>query len=583
MWLLPRGAAPALPGLPDELQNAVRQITRRSRLWHRERDDVARELAAHFRDGLESLTESGCSREDAIRTLLREFGEPAMLSRMIRTQKRKCRSAAIKLLIRSVKGVCIIMLPIAFYIGWLLLGQIKPNENYLVILNSELQDVAEEDRAWPLYRDTLLGLPDMPKEVYDAKSDIGPGHELWPAAMAWMSANAEAADVFLTAGQRPVLGAPYDNVEALTYLLARAKARGETEKVAQIEEQLEAARKTDNPELVSLLLPALHDTRQGAFLLIFRARQASADGRVDDALRDLSAAHGMGRQLLVRKTLIEQLVGVSIIREANKDVRNVLSSHRNEMTAAQLAALRSDPMFALSPDAFAIFSKGERMVMYDIVQRVFTDDGKGDGVLSVPEYNRFVSMTYAETTDDDDEFEQLFKAASPMLHAGRKETLAKYEEIWSEMSSRMNLPLYTPERRTADEPVQAIADDPWLRVRYALIVKILPSLNRADELMRKAAMNQQATEAAVAMFEYRAATGDWPASLDALVPDYLEAVPADVYDGGPLKYAVEKGDSQRLLLYSVGENFADDRGWDEKIEFDAGSMQPADIVFLSIE
>ena len=47
-------------------------------------------------------------------------------------------------------------------------------------------------------------------------------------------------------------------------------------------------------------------------------------------------------------------------------------------------------------------------------------------------------------------------------------------------------------------------------------------------------------------------------TLAALVPDYLDAVPADPYDGGPFRYASDKG-----LVYAVGLNTQDDGGSDE--------------------
>ena len=42
----------ALAELPDELAEAVRQVVGRTRLWRREKVDVAAELVAHFQDGL---------------------------------------------------------------------------------------------------------------------------------------------------------------------------------------------------------------------------------------------------------------------------------------------------------------------------------------------------------------------------------------------------------------------------------------------------------------------------------------------------------------------------------------------------
>jgi hypothetical protein len=50
----------------------------------------------------------------------------------------------------------------------------------------------------------------------------------------------------------------------------------------------------------------------------------------------------------------------------------------------------------------------------------------------------------------------------------------------------------------------------------------------------------------------------YPAQLDELVPDYLQSVPHDLWDGRPLRYRLfEEGE---FLLYSIGENAIDDGG-----------------------
>jgi len=46
-----------------------------------------------------------------------------------------------------------------------------------------------------------------------------------------------------------------------------------------------------------------------------------------------------------------------------------------------------------------------------------------------------------------------------------------------------------------------------------------------------------------------------PAKLDALMPEFIEAVPKDPFDGQPLRYAPE-----RRIVWSVGENLKDDGG-----------------------
>jgi hypothetical protein len=63
--------------------------------------------------------------------------------------------------------------------------------------------------------------------------------------------------------------------------------------------------------------------------------------------------------------------------------------------------------------------------------------------------------------------------------------------------------------------------------------------------------------AAVAMERYRQEEGDWPASLETLVPHYLKQMPTDPYDGQPLRL---KRLLDGIVVYSVGEDLIDNRG-----------------------
>ena len=71
-------------------------------------------------------------------------------------------------------------------------------------------------------------------------------------------------------------------------------------------------------------------------------------------------------------------------------------------------------------------------------------------------------------------------------------------------------------------------------------------------------------EAGSALERYHAETGDYPPTLESLVPTYLTAVPDDPYSGEPLRYTTAP--SHRL--WSVGPDEKDD-----------GGEEPDDIVY----
>ena len=63
------------------------------------------------------------------------------------------------------------------------------------------------------------------------------------------------------------------------------------------------------------------------------------------------------------------------------------------------------------------------------------------------------------------------------------------------------------------------------------------------------------TELRIALLMYQARNGRHPKTLNALVPEYIPAIPRDPFDGKPLRY-----NSKKKIIYSVGFNLKDDGG-----------------------
>jgi hypothetical protein len=90
-----------------------------------------------------------------------------------------------------------------------------------------------------------------------------------------------------------------------------------------------------------------------------------------------------------------------------------------------------------------------------------------------------------------------------------------------------------------------------------------------------AALDADATHAlaraAVAATAYKAKHGKYPEKLGELVPEFVPDVPADPYDGRPLRLRRADGG---LVLYSLGRDRKDDAGrpWD-------ADKQEGDLVF----
>ena len=143
----------AAAGLPASLSGLIYTVVRRTRLWRIEKLDVARELVAHFSDGLSA----GRSAEE----LAKDFGSPQQAARLIRKAKLRNRPlwwqclrivTRLLLVVLAVSLVSYSVLAARFF-----LGRPQIAHNYWHEINAARQ-VPEADRAWPLYREAVIKL-----------------------------------------------------------------------------------------------------------------------------------------------------------------------------------------------------------------------------------------------------------------------------------------------------------------------------------------------------------------------------------------------------------------------------------------
>jgi hypothetical protein len=93
---------------------------------------------------------------------------------------------------------------------------------------------------------------------------------------------------------------------------------------------------------------------------------------------------------------------------------------------------------------------------------------------------------------------------------------------------------------------------------YTLLVsKALPNYLKAVQTMARNQTLVNQAQLACVLERYRLAQGQFPVTLDALTPRFIERLPHDLIGGQPLKYRTEGG---AYVLYSVGWNEKDDGG-----------------------
>ncbi|MGB2937436.1 MAG: hypothetical protein WBD05_04460 [Phycisphaerae bacterium] len=84
---------------------------------------------------------------------------------------------------------------------------------------------------------------------------------------------------------------------------------------------------------------------------------------------------------------------------------------------------------------------------------------------------------------------------------------------------------------------------------------LLPAENGVLKTKAQTKTDLNATRVLLAMKAFKVGKGRLPTTLDELVPEYLDAVPLDDFDGQPLRHNPEK-----KVIYSVGKDLQNDGG-----------------------
>ncbi len=568
--------------LPPALTAVIERVIRGTRLWPSEKRDVRAELESHFREGLIELADEGLPLDASIQVLCESFGNPDMAARLIRRGKKRGRPMLWKIAI-SITGTIVGLLAAGGgYAAYLKYGKPNPSVDYLAELNEPTELISEAQRAWPSLRAAILAFEPMPQALTDANgAAMRPGDEQWPEVQEWLAKNRPLMAELRDAASKPYYGFIYGGDDTTEFLKALA-IRNRTGDIAQSIAENEADPLA--PRLISILLPHLAEIRGVSRFLVLNARDHAANGQWESAWESLELCHRLGITMFQGKTLIEQLMGVAVVRLAQNELVEMLGERQGLLSKSELEQLAQSQFATLDLSVLTPHYEGERLMFSDIVQYVFTDDGMGNGRLIPSQYARVMSMgTEAPSGDGllDNLGEDATLLAMAAQHADRVDTVARYERLWTESSRYRSLPLYDSNRDMADQLVRDLSEGGDAK-RFALIATLMPSMSRADQLIRECAMSCDVVRAVVALARFRSDRGEWPAVADQLVPTYLDALPVDAYSGQPIRYML---DSQGTpVLYSVGRNLTDEGGsgveYDERGYNARGTRTTMDMVFF---
>lgn len=247
----------------------------------------------------------------------------------------------------------------------------------------------------------------------------------------------------------------------------------------------------------SIPLPHLADLRKAALLLKDHAMSQGETG----SLEDLRAMRRLSVLSQEHPTLINQLVGMSILALEVDTISHLLVAHGTTYSDEVLAELEEElklGLGALSP----LNLEGEKITFDDVLQRMYSDDGAGNGIF-IGESGAWLAENELSLTGLPVVAEQpLTSLAAPILAIwmpDRKATRDLYGITLAAQAEYCQSPLWDrPEREAFDGTGNPIVD------------LLLPALTKAFDQVQLKRMELESMSLVLAAFRERLRTGDFP-------------------------------------------------------------------------
>jgi len=283
---------------------------------------------------------------------------------------------------------------------------------------------------------------------------------------------------------------------------------------------------------IGIRLPELSKVRYVAKALAVEATVASEEGDTQRAAEILMDSCRLDRAMEGEPLLIGALVRMSIIRMVYDQIERTINLCG--LSDASLRRLQTELRSKEASDYYKRSLISERVIFINTMQWLRSSKGPNISVISswpsgpVGRYWKYLPI-----------LPSLDEAAgitlyNKMISAIEDPDIDSIKRMKKAESSITTLPAYQIITRT-----------------------FVPSISRSAELWVIDVAQNRALQAAIACERYRMAAGQWPKALDALVPDYLAAVPVDPFDGKPLRYAhIDEG----IKIWSISDNVVDDGG-----------------------
>ena len=423
--------------------------------------------------------------------------------------------------------------------------------DYVAMQNAKALSVDNQDAALPLYIDAAIAFekdPEPSSEDYDLLVPYWPHQGGWEMYIQWIHRNSKTFELIREASGKTGLGViigaePTDKDKKLFGEDLQFSFFAD-EQDSQLDQLMHGS-------LLNTSLPYLGTFRSLARMLVYDARQGAFKGDQSRFVSDVEAMLKLARHCKETPALIPDLVAMSIAKMSLRVTGEVLALSPEIFDDEHLTRLSN--LYLDSGDLFHIRLETERVFLLDSLQRLYTDDGNGDGSLIAESMSLMEFITSANETSLPWANTIFSFLSGPLVTwnvASRKDALAEYDRRMDYYAEQSTLPLYA---RQLNDQFFSDEDGWWSRSRFVVVDVLAPVFGRSINSESTSLAVRNSIVAVIAMELYQRAEGKWPTRL----AQAMENPPLDPWSGEPMQIAFEDG---RPLIYSFGVDRNDDGG-----------------------
>ena len=288
-----------------------------------------------------------------------------------------------------------------------------------------------------------------------------------------------------------------------------------------------------------MMFPETWSFRDLIETMIWNAKLKAADGQFQSAFDDILACYRAGQQKCqTRSILFEQLLGITIKDRALSVAISIID--RVDMMPENLIIFQNALETEFKNDTYVIDCEAERLKLYDVLQRAFVYNRKGNGRLAwckvvgvfsmcLPDetikmkYNLFLDCLLGPTRNEMAQYiEETFAAFDSVKYKTPWQLHIKNENYFQQLS--------VPQKSRYFKKFNLSGCGDCEQFALGIFSEVSPiPFNEHYRLKAK----EGALLAIIAIQRFRAEKGKLPATLDELVSaGYLQTLPLDPYSDG---------------------------------------------------